>query len=361
MSVPELSFSRAEPISVRTSNVDPTGIAAMSDADLDELPFGVIELDRDGVIHRYNLAESRFARLDRASVLGKRFFQDVAPCTRTPEFQGRVDEYFALPLVERADVRQFSYLFDFKFGAQEVSVEIVRSPNADRVVLCVNRLSFDQPRSGLPEGFAAFSQAELAPDEREHGVHRDTQEQRFVRVPVPFFRALHQTWTKLAPNGWRVFSRPWGITWGRRSVVELETAALEAEAKALRELPMKTVLSLVREWSRAQGWGDLRPDFSPARQGAFVVHLERSALAEAVGMTGQAGCALIEGWLAAVFSHLARRKLTTREIQCRCQGDDECVFVVVSEDREAELERASENVRDVSRVVEGLRKGRSRS
>ena len=29
--------------------------------------------------------------------------------------------------------------------------------------------------------------------------------------------------------------------------------------------------------------------------------------------------------------------------------------------REAELERASENVRDVSRVVEGLRKGRSRS
>jgi len=357
----ELSFQQPPIDSWRASNVSPASIASLDDAALDELPFGVIELDRDGVVHRYNLAESRFARLDRASVLGKRFFVEVAPCTRTPEFQGRVTEHFELPRDRRPDVVQFSYLFDFKFGAQDVSVEIVRSADPDRVFLCINRVRFASPRSGLPESFPARAQSELAPSEAEHGVHRDTQEQRFVRVPVPFFRALHQTWTRLAPNGWRVFSREWGHVWGRRSVVELETAALESEARALRELSMKQVLELVNRWSRAQGWGDLRADFSAARQGAFVLRLERSALAEAIGVTGEIGCALMEGWIAAVFSHLARRKLSVREVACRSAGDAHCAFIAVSLDRENELARASDGERDVNRVMDRLRRGRSAS
>ena len=70
--------------------VDPQRVPTLSEEELDALQFGVICLDREGKILRYNLAESRLARLDRAQVLGKNFFRRVAPCTATPEFEGRV-------------------------------------------------------------------------------------------------------------------------------------------------------------------------------------------------------------------------------------------------------------------------------
>lgn len=62
---------------------DPLRADAHSAEDLDQHPYGIICLDAGGRILRYNLAEARFARLDRASVLGKRFFGQAAPCTAT--------------------------------------------------------------------------------------------------------------------------------------------------------------------------------------------------------------------------------------------------------------------------------------
>ena len=44
---------------------------------------------------------------------------------------------------------RFDFLFDFKFGAQEVSVEMLRAPDAERFYLFVNRLSFGPAREGI--------------------------------------------------------------------------------------------------------------------------------------------------------------------------------------------------------------------
>src|SRR3954471_3281926 len=95
----------------------------LRDGDLDELKFGVIALDSEGIVLRYNQYESRLARLDRNQVLGKSFFEEVAPCTKTAEFEGRFRRFVAAR-GERSE--RFNYLFDFKFGAQEVAVELVR-------------------------------------------------------------------------------------------------------------------------------------------------------------------------------------------------------------------------------------------
>jgi photoactive yellow protein len=70
-------------------NFSPTELEAKSDHELDGLPFGVIALDRAGVVHRYNLYESRFARIDRQQVLGRTFFGEIAPCARVDAFEGR--------------------------------------------------------------------------------------------------------------------------------------------------------------------------------------------------------------------------------------------------------------------------------
>ena len=104
------------------SKFGPAEADRLEDVELDQLPFGVICLAADGLILRYNLAEARLARLDPTTVVGRNFFTDVAPCTNTDEFYGR----FRRVVERKANEANFRYIFDFKFGAQDVDVEVHR-------------------------------------------------------------------------------------------------------------------------------------------------------------------------------------------------------------------------------------------
>jgi photoactive yellow protein len=315
---------------------DPLRADQRSDDELDQLPFGVICLDAAGKIVRYNLAEARFARLDRATVLGKTFFGQVAPCTARPEFQGRF-QLFVKP-GNTAPTDRWQYVFDFKFGAQEVDIELVRGGLPNRYYLLVNRQKFlpvrEKPFRPAP------SQADLAPGEAQAGVARDANEQRSVQISPAFFASMRATWDKVAPQGWPVFCAEWGQRWGRNVVVDLETEALEKLDRTLRELPMKTVIVMVAEYLSRQGWGQLAADFSSAKQGAFVLTLSRSALAESVGFSEVPRCHLFGGFFRAIFCHLANKLLMVREVSCAAQGHPRCSFVVASVDRRAALEAA---------------------
>lgn len=55
-------------------------IGSLSEAELDELPFGVIGIDEQGVVRAYNQFESRLAGLAPQRVLGHALFTVVAPC-----------------------------------------------------------------------------------------------------------------------------------------------------------------------------------------------------------------------------------------------------------------------------------------
>ena len=55
-------------------------LGEMSDTELDELDFGVIGIDADGVVCRYNAFESKLAGLSPQRVLGYPLFTTVAPC-----------------------------------------------------------------------------------------------------------------------------------------------------------------------------------------------------------------------------------------------------------------------------------------
>ena len=327
-------------------------VPSLSDTELDELPFGVICLDPQGKVLRYTLAESRLARLDRAQVLGKNFFRRIAPCTATPEFEGRVRAFFtsALP------VDRFPYLFDFKFGAQQVEIELVRAPANDRVYLLVNRKTFGGPREGLPAGFAAPLQGELAPGETELGVLRDDVARRMLFLDTSFVTALHQTWLKVAPKAWPGFNREWGWQWGRHCVVDLEAGLLEERNTTLRELPMREAMELVSKWAAERGLGTLRFDFTPSRHGLFGMTLERSAVGEAVGLGEAPRCQLIEGLLEAICEHLAHRLLVAREIRCCAMGFEACTFVVAAEKRKAAVEGAiGAGAETLEAVVEAVR------
>ncbi|HEU4408674.1 MAG TPA: V4R domain-containing protein [Polyangiaceae bacterium] len=335
---------------------DPLGVDQKSDAELDALPFGVICLDASGRVRRYNLAEARLARLDRAEVLGRHFFFEVAPCTNVPAFEGRVRGFLATP--ERGPLETFPFVFDFQFGAQEVDIELVRAGEG-RVYLLVNRRRFLPPRAGLPPGFAAPLQRELAPDEDAFGVRRDELEGRVVEVRANLFASLRATWSRIAPRGWHLFSREWGLQWGRLAVVDLEVEALEELGVSLRELPVRTVAERFGVYMRRQGWGLFRVDFGASSRGAFVVHVERSALAESIGRSDGPRCYLFAGMLCAFFNHLAQKLLAVEEVCCRAQGAERCSFVVVGRPRRADLNEALQRAGgDVELVLHFLHGGR---
>lgn len=337
---------------VATAPLDLARLDDLSDADLDAAPFGIIALNAQGVVERYNLAESRLARLDRAQVLGRSFFKTVAPCTATPEFQGR---WAAVAGNPAAAPVQFSYVFDFKFGAQDVEVEVLRGSRPGRTYLVINRRRF-LPMRPQPVDFLAPLQSELAPQEAAQGVLRSQDASvRSIHVTPAFLQAMRSTWDRVAPKGWPLFCHEWGQQWGRLAIVDLETAALERSGKSLRELPMREVMDMVGAYLQRQGWGLWSADFSAQKQGAFVLTLDRNALAEAVGFSDTARCQLMAGFMRGIMSHLAGRLIHVREVCCQAQGHPRCEFVAVGATRKAVLDAALQDGTDrVATVMERL-------
>ncbi len=54
---------------------------AVLESFLDQLPIGVIVVDDEGIIQRFNRYEEQLSGLSREETIGKSFFSDVAPCT----------------------------------------------------------------------------------------------------------------------------------------------------------------------------------------------------------------------------------------------------------------------------------------
>ena len=92
----------------------------LSPEELDDKPFGVIKLDKDGTILLYNARESELTGRKAADVVGKNFFREVAPCTDVQEFAGAFRAG-----VERESLHQtFPYVFDYKMQPRKVWVTL---------------------------------------------------------------------------------------------------------------------------------------------------------------------------------------------------------------------------------------------
>lgn len=101
-------------------------LLSLSDAEVDQLPFGFIQLDAEGVVLRYNQFEANLACLDRSQVLGRHFFREVAPCTGVREFEGRYREMVAQGVDASA---RLEFLFRFAHGDRLVDIALVWTPD----------------------------------------------------------------------------------------------------------------------------------------------------------------------------------------------------------------------------------------
>lgn len=108
----------------------------LSGDELDELPVGVIQLDRDGMVLQYNETESSLARFSRADVVGRNFFREIAPCTAVRDFQGRFEQG-----VEQGDLdATFGYRFRFPDDRiKDVTITLSYRPHTQVVWVVVER------------------------------------------------------------------------------------------------------------------------------------------------------------------------------------------------------------------------------
>ncbi len=111
-------------------------LGKMSGTELNGLAFGAIQLDASGKIIHYNAAEADITGRDAASVIGKSFFRDVAPCTNTPKFKGVFDAG-----VKAGNLNtMFEYVFDYNMKPTKVKIHMKKAISGDTYWVFVKRL-----------------------------------------------------------------------------------------------------------------------------------------------------------------------------------------------------------------------------
>lgn len=112
-------------------------VDGLTNKQLDALPFGAIQLDRDGTILQFNEYEANLSNRRAPETVGRNFFRDVAPCTNVREFQGRFHE----GLGRRELNVSFDYRFEFKPSPRNVRVTLFFSAPTETVWVFVQERS----------------------------------------------------------------------------------------------------------------------------------------------------------------------------------------------------------------------------
>ncbi|MGE0083601.1 MAG: photoactive yellow protein [Desulfococcaceae bacterium] len=110
-------------------------LSKMSDLQIDRLAFGAIQVDKTGKILTYNMAEGEITGRNPKEVLGKNFFDEVAPCTKTKDFYGKFAEG-----VKKGNISTlFEYEFDYKMKPVRVRVHMKKAIVGDTYWILVKR------------------------------------------------------------------------------------------------------------------------------------------------------------------------------------------------------------------------------
>jgi photoactive yellow protein len=116
--------------------VNPNDIhRALTDDDIDNLPFGAVLVDSLGRIVKYNKAEGDITGRDPKSVIGRNFFTEVAPCTDSPQFYGKFKEGVLSGELNIV----FDYIFNYKMNPTSVKIHMMKEFSGDNYWILVKR------------------------------------------------------------------------------------------------------------------------------------------------------------------------------------------------------------------------------
>jgi len=107
-------------------------IERLSQNELDDLPFGVILLDREGTVLFYSKTEAEKSGYGK-SPIGENLF-DISPCMASNDFRGRIKGAMAEGPVDL----EFGWAGDFADPARDLRLRVISSSN-DGIWIFVDR------------------------------------------------------------------------------------------------------------------------------------------------------------------------------------------------------------------------------
>lgn len=109
-----------------------------NDSDLDDLDFGVIAFDLEGIVRRYNRFESTAAGLSPQRVLGSSLFEVVAPCMNNFLVAQRFED--ALADSVKLD-ETINYVLTLRMRPVKVKLRLLAAPDSATRYVLVHRLT----------------------------------------------------------------------------------------------------------------------------------------------------------------------------------------------------------------------------
>lgn len=113
---------------------DPTlldWLEAQTSEQLDEAPFGVVRMNRDGVVVAYCKLESHITGIDPAYAVGKYYFTQIAPCANNMMVAAK----YALPQLDE----ELDYILTYICDPVKVRLRLLKSPQSKYQYFLVNR------------------------------------------------------------------------------------------------------------------------------------------------------------------------------------------------------------------------------
>lgn len=99
---------------------------------VDALPFGVIGLNADDEVVVYNEAEALFTGLPAAMVMGKDFFEEVAPCMNNYMVAQRLEDEPELD-------ETLDYVLTLKMRPTKVKLRLIKKEDQENKYIIVQR------------------------------------------------------------------------------------------------------------------------------------------------------------------------------------------------------------------------------
>jgi photoactive yellow protein len=107
-------------------------LSSMDQNAMDQLDFGVVRMNRKGIIEAYNQYELDLSGNQRDEVIGKNFFQQIAPCTNN----FMVAEKF---ISDQELDEEMDYVFTYKMQPTGVKLRLLARPGEQYQYLLVKK------------------------------------------------------------------------------------------------------------------------------------------------------------------------------------------------------------------------------
>lgn len=104
-----------------------------TDEDLDEAPFGIVRMTREGVVVAYCKSESHITGIAQEYAIGKYYFTQIAPCANNRMVAAK----YALPNLDE----ELDYMLTHVCEPVRVRLRLLKSPQSRYQYFLVNRKS----------------------------------------------------------------------------------------------------------------------------------------------------------------------------------------------------------------------------